>query len=106
MNQVEDYGHILSSCMFNKDLIIKQHGYVVKTVAKELMETHPNAKIWTERSWRSGTELLRPDVTMVEGEEARIIEITLPYERSEEYLKQRRKDKSEKFLQLLSEDEV
>lgn len=54
--------------------------------AKEFMKTHPNAKIWKERSWRSGTELLQPNITMADGEEVKTIEITLPNERSKEYL--------------------
>ena len=86
MNQVEDDGHILSSCTFNKDLITKRHDYVVRKMAKEFMKRHLNAKIWKERSWRSGTELLQPEITMADGEEVNIIEITLPNDRSKEYL--------------------
>lgn len=89
MNQVQDNGYILSGCTFNKDLITKRHDYVVRKIAKVLVKTHPNAKIWKERSWCSVAELLRPDITMVDGEEVKIIQITLPYERSDEYLTQR-----------------
>ena len=106
INQVEDDVHILSGCMFNKDLITKWH-YVVKKVAKELIKSHSNAKISKERSrCSSGTKLLRPDITMVKGDEVRIIEITLPYEKSNKYLVQRRKEQSKKYQQRLQDDEL
>ena len=78
--------HILARCTFNKNLITKRHDHLVQKIAKELKKTHPNASIWCERSWRSGTELMRPDITMVNGEKVSIIEVPLPYETSEEYL--------------------
>ena len=78
--------HIYARCTFNKNLITKRHDHLVQKIAKELKKTHPNASIWCERSWRSGTELMRPDITMVNGEKVSIIEVPLPYETSEEYL--------------------
>lgn len=50
--------------------------------------------------------MLRPDITMVKGDEVRIIEITLPYEKSNKYLAQRRKEQSKKYQQLLQDDEL
>ena len=61
MNQVEDDGHFLSRCTFNNNLVTNRHDDVVKKIAKELMKSNPNAKLWRERSWRSRTELMRPD---------------------------------------------
>ena len=104
MDQLEDDGHILSTSKFNKDLITKQHDDALKKIAKELTKSHPNARTWRERSWRSGTELLRPDMTMVEEGAVKIIEIILPYGKSEKHLEQRRTEKSEKYSQLLKED--
>ena len=44
------------------------------------MLAHPTVRVWRKRSWRSGTELLGPDITMVLDEELEIIEGTIPHE--------------------------
>lgn len=72
--------HVLATCTFNKGLITKRHDYTINKIAKELAKRHPNAKVWEERSWRSGTELLRLDITMVQDKKASIVEIKIPYE--------------------------
>ena len=97
----EDDVHILASCKYNKDLITKHHDYVTKKIAKEILRNRPTAKIWRERSWRTGSEILRPDITMVDGDNCTIIDVTIPYERSEEYINQRRRQKVEKYEQLI-----
>ena len=61
-NKIEDDAHILSAGPYNKELITKRHDYIVKKLTKEIQTNHPNAKVWRERSWRHGTELLRPDI--------------------------------------------
>ena len=48
--------------------------------------------------------MLRPDIAVVEEDAVRIIEIIVPYGKSEKHLKQRRTGKSEKYSQLLKED--
>ena len=106
MNKIEDDVHILAVCPYHKDLMTKRHGYVVKKVAKDLIKKHSTAKVWRERSWCLGTELLRPDITMVKDEEVKIIEITIPYEKSNTYLEQRRQEKINKYSQLLQVDEL
>ena len=57
----EDDAQILASCKYNKDLITKCHDYVTKKIAKELIRNRPTAKIWREQSWRTGSEILRPE---------------------------------------------
>ena len=102
--KIEDDAHILSACTFNKELITKRHDYVVKKLTKELKINHPDANIWRERSWRHGTEILRPDIALVEGDNVSIIQVTIPYEKSNTYLEQRRQDKIRKYEPLLQED--
>lgn len=94
----------MASCTNNKDLITKRHDAVVRKIAKELAKNRPEAKVWKERSWRHGTELLRPDITIIEGSKATIIEVTIPYETSKEYLQQRRLDKQKKYERLMTPD--
>ena len=65
---------------------------------------HPQERVWTERSWRSGTELQRPDIMMVECDRVTIIEFTFPYETSEEYLESRRLEKVQKYKRLVEEE--
>ena len=102
--KIEDDAHILFACTFNKELITKHNDYVVKKLTKELEINHSDANIWRERSWRHGTEILRPDITLVEGDDVSIIEVTIPYEKSNAYLEQRRQDKIKKYEPLLQED--
>ena len=97
----EDDAHILALCKYNKDLITERHDYVTKKIAKELLRNRPTVKIWKERSWRTGSEILRPDITMVDGDNCTIIEVTIPYETSEEYINQRKRQKVEKYEQLI-----
>lgn len=103
-NEIEDDSHILSRCTYGKDLITKRHDYVAKKIAKELVNLHPTARVWRERSWRLNTQLLRPDITMIDGDKCFIIEITIPYEGSQEYLQQRRQEKIAKYEPLIKEE--
>ena len=100
----EDDAHILASCKYNKDLITKRHDYVAKKIAKELVQKNPAAKIWREHSWRYGNEIVRPDITMVNGNECTIIEVTIPYETSNEYIHQRRDQKIEMYKKLIKDE--
>ena len=102
LGEIEDDAHILSRCPLNKDLITKRHDYLANKIAKELSK-NPTRKVWRERSWRLGTALLRPDITMIEGDKAFIIELTIPYETSEAYLLSRMDDKRAKYQPLLNE---
>ena len=97
----EDDAQILASCKYNKDLITKCHDYVTKKIAKELIRNRPTAKIWREQLWRTGSEILRSDITMVDGDNCTIIKVTIPYEMSEKYTNQRRRQKVEKYEQLI-----
>ena len=103
-NKIEDHAHILSACPYIKELITKRHDYIVKKLTKEIQINHPNEKVWRQCSWRQGTEIMRPNIALVKGEEAYIIEITIPYKKNNEYLKQRRQDKINKYEPLLQED--
>lgn len=81
--------HILNKCMFNEGLMIKRHDHLVQKIGKKLRKVNINRKIWIECAWRSGCELLRPDITMVdEKNHYTIIEVTCQYEISKKYLQQ------------------
>ena len=75
-NKTENDGHILSTCPSNKALISKRHDFIVNKIAKELVKVHSQAKVFRERVWRSATELLRPDITLIQDNECKIIEVT------------------------------
>ena len=107
MHQIEDDEHVLANSTFNKDFIYtKRHDYTVNKIAKELAKSHPDAKVWKERSWRSGTELLRPKITMVQNKKAYIVEITIPHETSNTYLEKRALEKVTKYERLLEHNEL
>ena len=105
-NKIEDDAHILAACNHNKNLITKQHDYVVKKITKQFISNHQNTRVWRERSWTMGMELLRQDITMVKDDEVIIVEVTIPYETSNQYLEQRRQDKIRKYEKLLQEDRL
>lgn len=89
----------------NHGLISKRHN-VVNKIAKELKKTHPQARVFRERGWRSGMELLRPDITLIEGNQTKIIEVTIPYEISNSYFSQRRMEKMKKYERLTQPSEL
>ena len=101
LREIEDDMNILAKCTFNKDLITKSHDHLVRKIAKELKKAHPNGNNWCERF---GTELMRPGFKMVNGDRVSIIEVTLPYETSEEYLEKQRSEKKTKYKQLVEEE--
>ena len=101
LREIEDDMNILAKCTFNKDLITNSHDHLVRKIAKELKKAHPNGNNWCERS---GTELMRPGFKMVNGDRVSIIEVTLPYETSEEYLEKQRSEKKTKYKQLVEEE--
>ena len=94
-NQIEGDGHILSTCTINHGLISKRYDFLVNKLAKELVKSHPHAKDFRKRGWRSVTELLRPDITFIENKQCKIIEVTIPYEVNNSYLQQRKMEKNE-----------
>lgn len=68
---------------------------LVNKIGKELKQNNPQAKIQIERTWRKGTELIKPDITMMDEEKKHctVIEITCPFEISTKYMQQRKEDK-------------
>ena len=51
---------------------------LVNKIGKELKRNNPQAKIQIERTWQKGTELIKPDITMMDEEKKHctVIEIT------------------------------
>ena len=47
---------------------------------------------------------MRPDIAMVNREKVSKVEVTLPYETSEEYLEKRRSEKKAKYKRLVEEE--
>lgn len=80
---------------------------VVKKITKQFINNHQNTRVSRERSWTMmGTELLLRNITMVKDDEIIIVEVTIPYETSNQYLEQRRQDKIRKYEKLLLEDRL
>ena len=44
-NKIEDDAHILAACNHNKNLITKQHDYVVKKITKQFISNHQNTRV-------------------------------------------------------------
>ena len=102
--EIEDDHHILNKCRANEGLITKRHDYLVKKIAKELQKKDKANKVWLERSWRKGREIVRPDITVVKDGHCQIIEITCPYEVSREYLQSQGEEKNNKYKGLIQNE--
>ena len=105
-NKIEVDAYLLPAGTMNQGLISKRHDYVVNKIAKELKKNHPQAKVFRERGWRSGTELLRTDITLIEVSQTKITEVTIPYEINNSDLTQRRMDKNRKYEWLTQPTEL
>ena len=95
--EIEDDQHILSACIINNKLIQERHNQIVKKIDKELKKNFPQNKVQIECIWRSGTDLVKSDITMIDETRSHctIIEITCPYETNKEYLRQRKMKRKE-----------
>ena len=105
-NKIEDDAHILSTCIMNHGLISKRHNLVVNKIAKELLKNHPKAKVFRERGWRSETELLGVDMTLIDNKQCKTIEVSIPYEVSNSYLQQMRMEKKRIYKRLTQSTEL
>ena len=47
---------------------------------------------------------MRPDITVVDGSKVTIIEVAIPYECSKDYIERRRREKIEKYQELIDEE--
>ena len=47
---------------------------------------------------------MRPDITVVDGRKVTIIEVTIPYECSKDYIERRRREKIQKYQELIDEE--
>ena len=104
--EIENDHHILNKCRVNEGLITKRHDYRVKKMAKELQNKEKANRIWLERSWRKGREIVRADITVVKDGHRQIIEVTCPYEVSREYLQYREEEKINKHIKGLIQNEL
>lgn len=62
-SQIEDDQHILSVCVMNNELTQERHNRLVNKIGKELKNNFPERKVQIERTWRRGTELVKPDIS-------------------------------------------
>ena len=103
--ELEDDQHILNKCKLNEGLMTRRHDHLVKKIGKELRRSNSNGKIWIERAWRNGREIVRPDLTIVdENRHCTVIEVTCPYEISKKYLQQREEEKRAKYKRLVQHE--
>ena len=102
--EIEDDHHILNKCRANEGLITKRHDYLVKKIAKELQKKDKANKVWLERSWRKGREIVRLDITVAKDGHCQIMQATCPYEVSREYLQSRGEEKINKYKGLIQNE--
>ena len=99
--------HILAACDQIKDQITKRHDYGVKKIVKELMsnQQHPTRKNLERKIMEDRYGTAATGHNHVENDEVTtIIEVTILYETSNQYLEQRRHDRINKYEKILLED--
>ena len=90
----------------NTKLIQERHDRLVNEIGKVLKNNFLENKIQIERTWHSWTELVKPDITVIDEKESHcvIIEVTCPYGSNKEYLHQRKLEKEKKYCSLIAEE--
>lgn len=89
--------HVLQSCPFNRAIVSKRHNAVCDKIAKELKRAHSDDTVQREKTWLVGTVAYRPDISVCRGKKVTLVEVTIPYEISQEHLNQREREKEEKY---------
>lgn len=101
--EAEDNQQILCKCKGNRKMIQERDSRLVNKITKELKINNPGSKVQIERTCQRDTELVKPDITVVnEDGHCVIIEVTCPYESSFEYFQQRKTDKEKKYQSLIN----
>ena len=75
-------------------------------IAQELLKNHPQAKVFRERGWRSETELLGLDMTLIDNKQCKTIEVSIPYKVSNFCLQQMRMEKKRLYKRLTQSAEL
>jgi hypothetical protein len=96
--QAETDLHVLTSCRKTRDAISRRHNLVRDKIAKELRKN--SCRVLLEHTWLVGARRYRPDITVDRGSERFFVEVTIPYEQSMDYLKQRVSEKRDYYLAL------
>ena len=94
--------HILSECAYNKDLIIRRHDRAYGIIAKALRKRFPDMVVLEERTWKSGQQQFRPDITVIHNNQMRFVEVTCPYEKNANVLADREAAKEQKYSKHLN----
>ena len=90
--------HILNVCHISKDARSKRHNLIAKKIGKEL--TEKSYQVWLKKTYMVNQERMKPDITAMKEGTCYFIEITCPYEKTANTLKQRETEKEEKYRQL------
>ena len=95
--------HILNQCVMRKEQITKRHNVVCDSISRSLKKK--NLDVTREKRWRlnaaavdrAGQQFIQPDLSMEKDRKLTWIEVTIPYESSQERLELRSKEKGRKY---------
>ena len=100
-NTPETDGHILAGCHTSRDAFSKRHNMLCDKVAKELrLNGGPSRRVWRERTCFSDGRQYKPDIVVRDDNIITVVDMTCPYEKSEDYLHSREDDKVTKYEPL------
>jgi hypothetical protein len=94
----ENMLHALNDCEFSHSWIVRRHNHAVDKLAKAVESS--GWRVWKEQAIRHGASYQRPDLICVKDSTCLIVDVTIPYERSTEYLNRRIVEKAEKYRPL------
>lgn len=92
----------MEMCHLTKAAVSRRHNLVRDKIAKELKRG--GSEVHKEKTYRIGTKRFQPDITVHTDHETLLVELTVPYEQSIEYLNKRFQDKKEYYEPLLKAD--
>jgi len=97
--------HIFNECKFTKLMQMKRHNRICDKIAKELKNLRGHREVLRERRWRiDGKQAFQPDITVFENGIATFVEITVPYEKDKDTLREKEVVKEEKYRTLTPEN--
>jgi hypothetical protein len=98
--------HVLNECVCNKNAISQRHNKIALKLGKDL--TNAGWDVQLERTHVIDQERFKPDITAKKEDKTLFLDITVPYEKSIEYLQQREREKEIKYepLRRLNPDET
>ena len=89
--------HVLNECKTTREAQIRRHNWVCGAIRRRVKEVDPTTSVRSEFRVTVDGEELRPDLVIVRGHRAVVIDVAVCYDNRAERLRTRYKEKIEKY---------